>query len=476
MQTNTKMKTPIIRVTMPENYFPERCYIVQTLLCDFLGLPSIIEVRPQQETTIEVLGHSGRVVLSDALFKIPRHLWLTPESLPHLPLREWRVSRDLPEVRLCAETLPLLYSSTAPNQPLVRFGKNEVHLGLDVLGSCFFMLSRYEECVAQARDLHNRFPASASVAYQAGFLTRPLVNEYLEVLWGVMQRLWGFLKRRSHSYRVVPTHDVDWPSVGYRVPWRLVVRGALGDILLRHSWVTSARRLRAKLFSCFDIDPANVFEWLMDQSEHHNLQSEFYFITNHTAGIHDGIYTLEDPPIQKLLYIIHERGHLIGLHPSYHTYRTPERIHQEFALLRETASKLGISQPHWGGRQHYLRWENPITWQAYDDAGLDYDSTLGYADRVGFRCGTCYEYPVFNLLSRQALKLRERPLIVMEKTLFDYMKVSPDEALELISLLARRCRLFGGSFVFLWHNSQLLTQYDRDFYNRVLRILTEHMV
>ena len=43
------------------------------------------------------------------------------------------------------------------------------------------MLSRYEELITKDRDQHNRFPATASVAFKAGFLDRPIVSEYLEI-------------------------------------------------------------------------------------------------------------------------------------------------------------------------------------------------------------------------------------------------------------------------------------------------------
>lgn len=50
------------------------------------------------------------------------------------------------------------------------------------------------------------------------------------------------------------------------------------------------------------------------------------------------------------------------------------------------------------------------------DAGMSYDSTLGYADRPGFRCGTCFEYTAFDVVSDQPLSLRIRPLIAMDCT------------------------------------------------------------
>ncbi|CUU11128.1 hypothetical protein GBSOP10_109929 [Armatimonadetes bacterium GBS] len=369
--------------------------------------------------------------------------------------------------------MPLLYVPTPTPAPVVRWDTDGAFIGFDLLGSCFFLLTRYEECVTADRDAHSRFPAHASIAYQEGFLMRPLVNEYLEILWVVMKRLWPFLSRPEREYRVTPTHDVDWPAVGYYVPWSLVVRGAVGDLWRRRSARLALQRVRAKVQADFSIDPANTFEWLMTLSEQHHLRSEFYFIADHTAGIRDGVYTLEQPFIRTLMRQIHQRGHLIGLHPSYESYRSVEQIALELHRLRATAESLGCVPPRWGGRQHYLRWENPTTWQAWEDAGMDYDSTLGFADHVGFRCGTCFEYPVFNLKTRARLRLRERPLIVMERTLFDYMSLSMTAAAEVLCLLARRCRMYGGELVLLWHNSYLLTETWRQIYREVLRLLLE---
>ncbi len=338
------------------------------------------------------------------------------------------------------------------------------------------MLTRYEEYVVRERDAHQRFPANMSLAYREGFLSRPLVNEYLEILWIVMKRLWRFLRRKSRTYRVIPTHDVDWPAVGYRVPWRLVLRGVLGDVFARRSLGSGVRRLSAKLFNQFNIDPANTFDWLMNLSETYGLQSEFYFISDHTAGFRDGVYTLEDEYIRNLLRMINKRGHLIGLHPSYETYCCPEQVRHEFDQLYTAVQKLGIQQSRWGGRQHYLRWENPITWQAWDDAGLDYDSTLTYADHVGFRCSVCYEYPVFNLKTRQSLRLRERPLIAMDRTLLDYMKLSLDDTVGTLVTLGNRVRRFAGEMVLLWHNSCLLVRQQKELYEQAIRALVDGKV
>lgn len=79
----------------------------------------------------------------------------------------------------------------------------KVKLGLDIFGSAFFMLTRYEEVVKSVKDEHERFQARASLAYQEGFLERPIVNEYLEILWWSMKRLWPNLERKKESFEYI---------------------------------------------------------------------------------------------------------------------------------------------------------------------------------------------------------------------------------------------------------------------------------
>jgi hypothetical protein len=169
---------------------------------------------------------------------------------------------------------------------------------------------------------------------------------------------------------------------------------------------------------------------------------------------------------------IHTRGHEIGLHPGYNTHCDASRTERELIKVRSAAEQEGITQDQWGGRQHYLQWKAPITWQNWEDAGLTYDSTLGFADHVGFRCGTCWEFPTFNLKTRKSLKLQERPLIVMEGTLLHYMKLSPEQCLDRIARLGAVCRAYSGSMTVLWHNSMLPQRWQKRLYEEAVEVVS----
>ncbi|PMR75053.1 hypothetical protein C1H69_11560 [Billgrantia endophytica] len=344
----------------------------------------------------------------------------------------------------------------------------------DIPGLTYWMLTRQEEVDAQVLDRHCRFPASASHAGRHGYLDRPIVDEWLAVLGQIILRQWPGATLKGHRFRMRPTHDVDRPSrYGFARDVKLI-RVMLGDILLYRRpqalflgpWVrlTTRRRLHG-------LDPLNTFDWLMDVSDRHGVASAFYFLCGRTDPRKDADYEPEHPAIRHLLRRIHSRGHEIGLHPSYHTFRNPKELANEAVRLRRVCAEEGIEQAEWGGRMHYLRWQMPLTLQGCTQAGLDYDTTLGYAEEPGFRCGTCHDYPAFDPVKGEALPLRIRPLIAMEGSVTSPLYLglgTGDEAYERFIVLKNRCRAVGGTFTLLWHNSELTTAAQRSLYERVL--------
>jgi hypothetical protein len=274
----------------------------------------------------------------------------------------------------------------------------------------------------------------------------------VQALWERLHARWPRLERRApDAPRLMPSHDVDWPrpeagALGSRL------RAAAGDALRRRDPSLAWRRVRG--------DNVNdTFDFLMDASERRGLRSAFYFMAGRTNPEWDGDYSLDDPWIAALLRRVDERGHEIGLHPSYETFRDPAALRAEHERLLAACEAAGVAQRPCGGRQHFLRWENPTTWRAWAEVGLEYDASLGFSDVVGFRCGTAREFPVFDLRARRRLDLSERPLVVMEQALPDPAAVVP---------LAAACRRAGAPLSLLWHNSKLTTRAERVAYEATL--------
>ncbi len=368
----------------------------------------------------------------------------------------WISLRDvLPEgmtLPIDTDSLPaLFYAESEPGQPPVEYSSVGIlHFNIDLVSTTFFMLSRWEETVTPNRDEKGRFPGWASVAGRQGFLTRPIVDEWALVLRMWLQTLVPEWRPDPGQFRVLLSHDVDVPLKYRSVPALLkpVIKA-----IIRHQSLSEAIRL-------FQIGLRSLISWkqdpyylallkLMQMSENYRLHSAYYFKTS-DKGSFDSGYDLNREPYASILHEIQQREHEVGFHPGYSTFKNPITLRQE----KERLDKI-LGYSHYGGRQHHLLFQVPDTWRAWNDLGLLYDSTLTYADCVGFRCGTCHPYPVYDIETDCPLELIEIPLIVMERTLFEekYQSASPEEGFQQIITLAERCQTVGGVFTLLWHNS-----------------------
>jgi hypothetical protein len=358
--------------------------------------------------------------------------------------------------------------------PLIEIKAGSVYIHYDIIGLMYWMLARVEEIGRLDLDNHGRFSAISSHAYQNNYLDRPVVDEWLHLLGQVIHRQWPSCLLKTHKFGVKVSHDVDQPSICAFASWHTIIRMMAGHLLKRRDMGAFVRAPYLKLATCGELlkeDPYNTFDWIMDISEQNDLRSAFYFLCGRTDPIHDAEYELEHPAIRKLIRRIHERGHEIGLHPSYGTYQNPHALMREAARLKQICGEEGIEQAQWGGRMHYLRWSQQKTLRAWEQAGLDYDSTLGYADRPGFRCGTCFEYPAFDPVAKEALRLRIRPLVMMESSVIDaaYLGLGTGrEANATAMALKDACRKVGGTFTLLWHNSTLYLPEHHKMYRNIL--------
>ncbi len=457
-------------IKKPKGYDAERDYTIEYVFQNVLQIPfkSVTHGDLNWEITNDACKDK-KVIVSDALFQIGNDDWLKDQSLPKTPL-EIADLHDYPgNVNLCKPEIPVIYGKKKENGKWLDIGIDHAEITIDIFGSIFFMLTRYEEVVKKSRDAHGRFPARFSLAYLENFLDRPIVNEYTEILWAVMKRLWPVLRRRQREFRILPTHDVDCPFDPSLNNPRFIARTIGGDLIKRKS-------LKQGLKHAADVvnfklgrrkDPFDTFDWIMQQSENLDLKSAFFFKAAKRSK-YDKRYSLYSTRTRELIGRTHSRGHEIGFHPGYYTASDQKIWNRELSLLRDSLPE-GIKITK--GRQHYLRFEVPYTWRYWADSDLETDSTMAFADFAGFRCGTCIPFYVFDVKSKEKLNLLEQPLIVMERSILNqhYMGISSyEEALDFMLKLKNRCRMFNGDFVLLWHNTTLVREEDRRLYQQTL--------
>jgi len=469
----------LLRVKIPRVCQNELHYSLQVLLGEFLGLQyeveefdgELIEISEcLSQFCVDAQHSAPRLTLDASFFHKANQFWLKAESMPVLPLEVWVPSVSGIDANLVDVSVPVLYGK----QGVVRSGLN-CHINLDIFGSAFFMLSRYEELVSTERDTHNRFPAWASVAYKSNFLDRPIVNEYLEILWQCVKMMWPDLVRKPYVKKNVITCDCDHPFDNSIYSLKLAIRKTARLLLVDKKPIAASkaacRYFAAKLnFRVNDVYRDSI-NWMMDVNEAHGNSVTFYFISHKTSDL-DGLVDFNSSKMRRLLREISARGHKIGVHPGYETYTNSDNFSLSVHTLKMVLKEEGIEQKEFGGRQHYLRWDTAQTATLVEQSGLGFDSSLSFADKCGFRCGVCYEFTMYDLFKRKAYNFKQRPLIVMECTIIDshyealgYTK----KAIQRFEYFKRVCHQFNGSFNLLWHNCHL-GQKDRDIYQRLIKL------
>ncbi len=447
----------VLKVTVPKVCEREQTYIIGVILGEFLGLS--FEIEQGDVEHIEIIcstqASAHKLKLSASFFHQAEQYWRETESLPSLPLKYWKPADDGINANLLKPEVPVLFGSAG----LVKTD-SEWRLNLDVFGSAFFMLSRYEELLATEYDEHNRFSATNSIAFKADFLDRPIINEYVEILWQCLSSMWPQLTRKERKFRKLVSCDVDHPfDHATKSLKRTVLR--VGARLIRDKNPKLAiydglNYLFKKLGSDRFDEYRNNIDWIMKVNDKVGNKVSFYFIPIQTDKSKEDCNDIREPQIAKLLKHIVEKGHEVGFHPGYKTYDMAENFGLSADALKQALEQNKIAFEGIGGRQHYLMYDIAQTPALWERNGFSYDSTLGYSDKAGFRCGVCYEYPMYDLVERKSLKLRQRPLITMDCTIVSegYEGLGfTDAAKDRFNYFKSTCEQFDGDYALLWHNS-----------------------
>ena len=428
----------MLKIRVPKDNINERSYILDVLFNQFLDInyEIVISKEDTKEYIIDI-GEKKSIIIKDAFFS------LYPKDLEYLQIDA--IPKDIIYFKhplLIEKDIPILFGKDK-----IEIYNNEIVSHIDIFATIFFMLTRWEEYVIKTRDEHNRFSHNNSLAYKKGFLNRPIVNEYIEFFWNMLLKLGYKGDRKSRKFSMLLTHDVD--EIERYPNFKKAIMGMGGDIIYRKSLSLPFKTLYDYILVSLKIkkDPYDSFDEIMDISDSFGIKSHFFFMSGGTTTKYDNRYNINSPKVKKIIENIKKRGHLIGLHPSYNAYNDYKQFKQE----KETLQKVNQA-PIISGREHYLRFEIPTTWQIWEDNGFEWCSNLAYPKIDGFRAGICYPYTPFNILSRKKLNIKERPLTVMEVT-FAQISKNIEEFDKMVDYYLNIIKKYNGEFVLLWHNA-----------------------
>ena len=362
-------------------------------------------------------------------------------------------------LKMMEGTLPaeILESPTGHSVPAFRIsGKKELYsidnknitLHFDLLTLSFVMLSRYEETLPSVRDTHGRFLFKNSLADKYDIIDLPIVDEYALLLRSVVKKEFPDLQIVPRKSEFISTHDIDLVSRFGNAYTNLHTLAA--DLLKYRSWrqfrisVSQYRACRRDELK----DPYILSAEMLLERDRAAKRRSLFFLKSLRAGDEDATYDIFGTQAAHLIRTVESGGGEVGLHGSYPSIGNSSCFTKEKIYL-ENVTEHPITQ----GRQHFLRFDVKTTPTLWQNVGLTDDYTLGYAEREGFRCGTCHPFPLYDLANDIPVKVMEHPLIAMDGTFYQYQNLTPAPALQKIRQLQATCEAVEGDFILLWHNT-----------------------
>lgn len=326
------------------------------------------------------------------------------------------------------------------------FSTHPKHLfPFDLFAASFWLVTRYEEYLPHLRDTHDRFDSSESLAFQKGFLNKPLVNIYARMLQDIFKNRYPDIHCSNRKYRFISTIDID-NAWAYLEKGFMRTAGAYTRSLASLDFKEFFERSRVLLG--LSKDPYDTYELQLSLQKQYKFKTIYFFLLG-KYGVNDKNVPVESRKFQSLIQSLADYAET-GIHPSYGSNKNPGLLKQELAHL----SKVLKREVH-KSRQHFLVLKLPETYRRLIELDITDDYTMGLNLHVGFRASICTPFFFYDLDNEQVTSLRIHPFAVMDATLKYYMKIRPEEAMDHILPIIREVRQVNGDFISLWHNESL---------------------
>lgn len=392
-------------------------------------------------------------------------------------------SLKLSEVRT-VEELPILFPNDDFNESnaWVKSENGNLIFIHDVLKTCFYLLSGYQETKVRERDQYGRFQYKKSIQHRLAFVQKPIVNYYFKMIVDQITHFkanQNLIKPRAPFGKLgfMLTHDIDYVDYYTFENFLYKIKEIFG---LAKSYYS----LKKNVIDFFQIlwqllkfnkkdNPSWTFQYMRDIEKKNGFRSVFYFL-NKDHKNKDSRYRFSDKRMKVLFqYLLGENCEL-GIHGTVGSVKNQDNSKQIKTFL-EKESGVNVA----GIRQHRLLYELPLTAKIHSAAGYDYDTTLSFAEHEGFRNSFCFPFKLYDFEADEMINVWEIPLNAMDVTLFHYRKLSVEGVKRSVEKLLDEIEKFGGVFTLLWHNDFFdEARYPgvNEFYKNIHKIIADRGV
>ena len=345
-----------------------------------------------------------------------------------------------------------------------------LHVPFDVVANAFFFLSSWSERVGAGDTQSRRLYANSVISRLA--VPQDVVDRYLQRLSTRLDALcdrlglarWAPLTWPGGArFAVVLSHDIDFLPSGI---FDTLAQGS--KTLLRH--LVRQRDPGDALQAAIGLaralvqgrDPYGCIPQIIEREKRLGVSASFQVAVGHRHP-NDVNYRIEEDRVRDYLRAIPDAGFDLCLHGSYRSTENIAWYVEEVALLTERLGKP------LGSRQHFLSFNYDSLFSAQEQAGISYDMSMGFPDRIGPRAGFSYPYFPYCLSDDRPYDVLQISLFLMDVTLRSYMRLKGKRAWAATETTLRDLREKRGCVSVVWHpivfGGARDPGYDRLFWN-----------
>jgi hypothetical protein len=283
------------------------------------------------------------------------------------------------------------------------------------------------------------------------------------------------------GYRFIAclTHDVDHPAIRFHkfdsTAFGFLQRAVIGSLLNRVRGRINSRQLLQNWYAAVKLpfvymgmakDLWRVFDEYLELER--GLASSFFMIP--FAGKPGRTSSGRAPQNRASGY---GAAHIAGDIRSLTAAGAEVGVHGIDAWIDSASGKDELNEirqltgdKEFGIRMHWLYFDSEKSHQELENAGFQYDSTIGYNETVGYRAGTGQVYKPLNVTH-----LLELPLHVMDTALFypARLNLSPSAARSHVAPIIANAAQRGGTVTINWHDRSIAPErLWGDFYVELL--------
>ncbi len=347
--------------------------------------------------------------------------------------------------------------------------------GYDILWNAFLLLTRYEEYASEKKGKYINSYCFNHPRKNKDTFDIPMVNRLFQKLEGLISgQFQGLAFGPGQKPQIELSHDLDYirKTVQLRIKQTAMNGWNTAMSLARpRSFAGNLNRTFRYLFS----SPSYWhFDYWTGLESSYNMSSVFYVYAKSddrsaTKWLLDPAYDVSiNPRLQKQLGELMKQGFRVGLHGSFDSAESLELLKKEKDILEDA-----VGQEVSKTRQHWLRYREGVTPHIHEKL-FEFDSTLGWNDRIGFRSGCCSIFRPFDHENQKPFDHLEIPQVIMDSNIYDYGNDQVPFWQDKCRALLLGLRNFKNSHIALsWHPRVRSSDYNwHIFYEDLLKIIT----